>query len=174
MKLSVLGLGFGSGFRRTFTVEEDFHERTQCLTLGRRVRARLRTFADHGKENASYVQVDVVAVLAEERTSHDPCHECSGDDADELYDLVQLEPTLDLRHDKVGQIYQQTVKLEGDAETEIGLSLPIPGLELKPSLSLKRSTQLQCDLKYDLPGGFCYTPFQRVDGWIGLPIWRRI
>jgi hypothetical protein len=170
VKLEVLGLGFGSGCRRTLTINEDFRERTQCLSLGQRVRARVRSFADRGKTTASHVQVDVLAVLAEERRALDPCPECAA--ADELDDL-QPGAAHDLRGDPVGQVYQESIKLESDDSVDLGLPLSLPGLKLKPSVSLKRSLQLECAVKYDLPGGHCYTPYLRADGWTGLPIWRR-
>lgn len=170
VKLEVLGLGFGSGCRRTLTINEDFRERTQCLSLGQRVRARIRSFADRGKTMASHVQVDVLAVLAEERRALDPCPDCTA--ADELY---ELEPGAahDLRGDPVGQVYQESIKLEGDESVDLGLPISLPGLKLKPSVSIKRSIQLECAVKYDLPGGHRYTPYLRADGWTGLPIWRR-
>jgi hypothetical protein len=170
VKLEVLGLGFGSGCRRTLTVNEDFRERTQCLSLGQRVRARVRSFADRGKTVASHVQVDVVAVLAEERRALDPCPACMAAD-----ELDELEPGAahDLRGDPVGQVYQESIKLEGDESVDIGLPISLPGLKLKPAVSMKRSIQLECAVKYDLPGGHCYTPYNRSDGWTGLPIWRR-
>ena len=170
VKLEVLGLGFGSGCRRTLTVNEDFRERTQCLSLAQRVRARVRSYADRGKSTASHVQVDVLAVLAEERRALDPCPECAAAD-----ELDELEPGAahDLRNDPVGQVYQESIKLEGDESVDIGLPLSLPGLNLKPSVSLKRSIQLECAVRYDLPGGHCYTPYLRSDGWTGLPIWRR-
>jgi len=170
VKLEVLGLGFGSGCRRTLTVNEDFRERTQCLSLGQRVRAHVRSYADRGKTNASYVQVDVLAVLADERRALDPCPDCAA--ADEPYDL---EPGAahDLRGDPVGQVYQESIKLEDDSSVDIGLPLPFSALKIKPSVSIKRSVQLECTVKYDLPGGHLYTPYLRTDGWKGLPIWRR-
>ena len=170
VKLEVLGLGFGSGCRRTLTVNEDFRERTQCLSLGQRVRAHVRSYADRGKTSASYVQVDVLAVLADERRALDPCPDCSADD--EPFDL---EPGAahDLRGDPVGQVYQESIKLEDDSSVDVGLALPFSTLKIKPSVSIKRSIQLECTVKYDLPGGHCYTPFLRTDGWKGLPIWRR-
>ena len=170
VKLDVLGLGFGSGCRRTLTINEDFRERTQCLSLGQRVRARIRSFADRGKTTASHVQVDVLAVLAEERKALDPCPDCTAAD-----ELDELEPGAahDLRGDPVGQVYQESIKLESDESVDLGLPLALPGLKLKPSVSIKRSIQLECAVKYDLPGGHCYTPYLRADGWTGLPIWRR-
>lgn len=170
VKLEVLGLGFGSGCRRTLTINEDFRERSQCLSLGQRVRAHVRSYADRGKATASLVQVDVLAVLADERRALEPCPECAA--ADELLDL---EPGAahDLRGDPVGQVYQESIKLESDESVDVGLPLSIPGLKLKPSVSIKRSMQLECAVKYDLPGGHLYTPYLRSDGWTGLPVWRR-
>lgn len=168
VKLELGGFGLGSTSRQTFTINEDFRERTQCLTLSRRINARLRSFAARGKTNATEIQVDVLGVIAEERSVHEPGVDCWNDD-----DLEQVEPALDLRSDPVGQLFETGIKLEGDSELTIALPFSVAGLGLTPALSMKRSTQLECKLKYEFAGGFCYTPLQRTDGWGSLPIWRR-
>jgi hypothetical protein len=172
LRLGVAGLGFGSARRLALSVNQDFHERTECLQLAQRVRTRVRVFSEPNTAS-SHVQVDVLELLANQANALVNCPDCTAIATGDTGLMADPGVSVDLRNDPHGQSRTEAVELNDDSEIEFGIPLALAGLAVKPSVSVKRSVRLKCEAQYDFVGGFAYTPFTRLNAWSDLPLWKR-
>lgn len=173
VKLSLLGLGHGLGRSIKFAGTKDFRERDHCLQIAQRVRAHVRSYADASSGQATQLQIDIVELLSSITRSLEECPECSRKLDDAPFMFQQSEPTIDLRGDSVGQSQERTYTFESESNTEIGLPLTLSGIDVTPSIAVNRTLRLQSEVRYDFPGGHCFTPYTEVGDWVDFPFWRQ-
>lgn len=174
VKLGVMGLGLGSGRSLTLATEEKFGKRDKCMQIQQKLRVAVRTYRQGEANQPAEVQTDVVKTLGQKVTTLDDCPLCFSAAADcpDLAEPIE-EKVHDLTDDVTGKSEKTTVVIENDAERELGLKLPLGGLEITPSLAVKRSVKLSCSLELDFPGGYRYTPYHLITEWEDLPFWGR-
>jgi hypothetical protein len=169
-RLAMVGLGFGSGRRITLSVNQNFGERNTCLLLSQRAQAKVLAYASSNSQEPDELQVDILKVLSLYTIALSECPDCQG--PDDTLMIEQSGPAIDLTQDPVGQRHEEKFSLTDDSELELGLPLPIP-LQLTPSVALSRSVRLSVEVRYEFPGGYCFTPFRKLTGWEDFQFWRR-
>lgn len=174
VKLGVVGLGLGSGRSVTLGTDQDFGKRNKCMQIQHKFRVAVRAYRYDEADESPEVQTDVVKTLGSKITTFDDCPFCFSVAADcpDMAEPIE-ENTYDLTDDATGKSEKNTIVIEDDTELELGLKLPLGGLEITPSLAVKRNVKLSCSLELHLPGGHCYTPHRIVTEWDDLPFWGR-
>ena len=174
VQLSVLGIGLGSGRSVTLGVDRDFGKRDKCMRIQHKFRVAIRAYRYDEDDDAPKVQTDVVKQLGEKISSYDDCPYCFLE-AEHCPDMAEAieENTCDLTDDPTGKSEKTSITIENEKEIELGLKLPLGGLEITPSLAVKRNWKLICSLESHFPGGYCYTPHRIVGEWNDLPFWGR-
>lgn len=170
--LGFVGLGYGSGFHVTISVNQDFHERTNCLHLSHRILAQVLKYTDNGSNGPAYLQLNVLKLLSSQMTEIKECAECNNTGPTAKL-LLKRGAAIDLTADPVGLTREETLSLNNDSELEIGLPFSLANMKLKPTVVVNRSIHLECKVRYVFPGGYCFTPARKPGSWNDFPFWRR-
>lgn len=174
LKLGVLGIGLGSGRSVTLGIDRDFGQRDKCMLIQHKFRVAVKAYRYDEDDDTPQIQTDIVQQLGEKITSFDKCEYCFIEDGDcpDMAEAMQGN-TYDLKNDAKGKSEKLTIVIESNNETEVGLKLPVGGIEITPSVAVKRNATLSCTLESQFPGGYLYTPHRLVSAWDDLPFWGR-
>lgn len=175
LKLGVVGIGLGSGRNLTLGIDQDFGQRDKCMLIQYKFRVAVSAYRYDKEDDEPQTQIDVVQPLGEKTTTFDKCPYCFLEEGDcpDMAEPIEGD-TYDLTNDAKGKTENLTIVIESDKEAEVGLKLPVGGIEITPSLAVKRNATLSCTLESQFLGGYVYTPHRLVTDWDDLPFWGRI
>ncbi|HTQ69657.1 MAG TPA: hypothetical protein VMI13_13295 [Solirubrobacteraceae bacterium] len=175
LELSLFGSGGGRGRILSFSVEDDFRERDQCLRLIQRVDVHVRTFANGTEGHGAITEVaaDVVRVRDKVVAVWAPCPLCGMEAAKANPGLYQIDGEgVDLSDDDVG--LDRLVAYERSVQDQLNVSVPIAlpgGSAIRAGVNVKRAVTLTCEANYHFPGRSYLTPLRNVDDGVDMPFW---
>lgn len=172
VKLSLMGLGLGSGWSFGANLKRDFQERTSCLALVETFQVHVRSYAFQGTPDDVEYRSDVVEHVGTSAYELGRCPLCYPTPEDPPVLANKAGPAIDLSADPVGQKVSEQLVLSGSSELEIGLKTKLPGdLALSAGVTCKRKVSFTCTLDYAFAGGRRYQPMRRLQ-YVDLPFWR--
>jgi hypothetical protein len=169
-RLSMVGLGFGSGRSTTISVNHDFGERNNCLVLFQRAQVQILAYSSKNSQEPDEIQLNILKLLSRGQTSLTTCADCLG--LNDMSMIEQAGQAIDLTKDPTGHSYKEKLSLAHDSEVELGLPLSLP-LQFTASVAVRRNIRIDAEVSYEFPGGYCFTPFRKLTGWEDLHFWRR-